>query len=178
MGPLLTAVGLALGAGWNAPLALLLAGLTSRAWDDFGFDGRFEFLESPWFLVICATWLLAELMLDKLPRSADTNDLAGLPIRTIAGALLFAAVESPATDASPWLAAAAGAVLAGVAAAIKTGARRKVRRRPNPLADLGASFAQDVAVGVGVPLAIVAPPAGVAVLALAMVPAVRIALRP
>lgn len=178
MGPLLAAVGLALGAGWNAPLALLLAGLTSRAWDDFAFENRFEFIESPWFLVLTATWLLAELMLDKLPRSADTNDLAGLPIRTVAGALLFAAVESPATDVSPWLAAVVGALLAGLAAAAKTGARRKTRRRQNPLVDIGASFAQDLVVGLGVALAIIAPPAGAALLACAMVPTARLALRP
>lgn len=178
MGSLLTAVGLALGAGWNAPLALLVAGLTSRVWDDFAFDDRFEFLESPWFLVIAATWLLAELMLDKLPRSADTNDLAGLPIRTVGGALLFAAVDSPVSDVNPWLAAVVGAGLAGVAAAIKAGARRRTRSRQNPLVDLGASTAQDLVVGLGVALAIIAPPAGAALLAFAMVPAGRFALRP
>ena len=92
---LVTGLGLAVAAGLNAYIPLLIAGLLVR-FDVVSFGGSYDRLGSTPALVILTVLLLVEVFADKIPAVDSVNDAIQTFIRPASGALLFAAAASGA----------------------------------------------------------------------------------
>jgi hypothetical protein len=90
---LITGLGLAVAAGLNAYIPLLIAGLLIRA-DVVSFGAPYDQLGSTPALVIIAVLLAVELLADKIPAVDSVNDVIQTVIRPVSGALLFAGAAS------------------------------------------------------------------------------------
>ncbi|TQL48010.1 uncharacterized protein DUF4126 [Homoserinimonas aerilata] len=118
----LTGTGLALSAGLNAYIPLLLIGLASRFLDFVELPAGWLWLENEWVLGILAVLLVIELVADKIPAVDSVNDWIQTLVRPTAGGLAFGsgsssetlAVTDPAQffESNQWVPIATGAALA------------------------------------------------------------------
>ncbi|MCU0301882.1 MAG: DUF4126 domain-containing protein [Candidatus Nanopelagicales bacterium] len=92
---LVTGIGLAVAAGLNAYIPLLIAGLLIR-FDVVGFGEPYDLLGSTPALVILGVLLAVELLADKIPAVDSVNDVVQTVIRPASGAVLFAGAASGA----------------------------------------------------------------------------------
>ena len=90
---LVTGLGLAVAAGLNAYIPLLIAGLLVR-FDVVSFGGSYDVLGSTPALIILAVLLVVEILADKVPAVDSLNDAVQTFIRPASGAVLFAAAAS------------------------------------------------------------------------------------
>lgn len=90
---LMTGLGLAVAAGLNAYIPLLVAGLLVR-FDLYSFGEPYDVLGSTPALVILAVLLAVEILADKVPAVDSVNDAIQTFIRPASGAILFAAAAS------------------------------------------------------------------------------------
>jgi uncharacterized membrane protein len=90
---LITGLGLAVAAGLNAYIPLLIAGLLIRM-DVVSFGAPYDQLGSTPALVIISVLLAIEIVADKVPAVDSVNDMIQTFIRPVAGALLFAGSAS------------------------------------------------------------------------------------
>ncbi|MGB7979535.1 MAG: DUF4126 domain-containing protein [Candidatus Nanopelagicales bacterium] len=90
---LITGLGLAVAAGLNAYIPLLVAGLLVRL-DVVSFGDPYDVLGSTPALVILAVLLVVEVVADKIPAVDSVNDAVQTIIRPASGAALFAAAAS------------------------------------------------------------------------------------
>lgn len=86
---LITGLGLAVAAGLNAYIPLLIAGLLIR-FDIYSFGQPYDLLGSTPALVILTVLLLLEVLADKIPAVDSVNDVVQTVIRPASGAILFA----------------------------------------------------------------------------------------
>ncbi|MCU0282524.1 MAG: DUF4126 domain-containing protein [Candidatus Nanopelagicales bacterium] len=86
---LVTGIGLAVAAGLNAYIPLLIAGLLIR-FDVVSFGAPYDLLGSTPALVILGVLLAVELLADKIPAVDSVNDVVQTVIRPASGAVLFA----------------------------------------------------------------------------------------
>jgi hypothetical protein len=86
---LITGIGLAVAAGLNAYIPLLIAGLLIR-FDVVSFGAPYDLLGSTPALVILGVLLAVELLADKIPAVDSVNDVVQTVIRPASGAVLFA----------------------------------------------------------------------------------------
>lgn len=86
---LVTGIGLAVAAGLNAYIPLLIAGLLIR-FDVVSFGEPYDLLGSTPALVILGVLLAVELLADKIPAVDSVNDVVQTVIRPASGAVLFA----------------------------------------------------------------------------------------
>jgi uncharacterized membrane protein len=110
---LITGLGLAVAAGLNAYIPLLIAGLLIR-FDVCSFGEPYDLLGSAPALVIVTVLLLLEVFADKIPAVDSANDVVQTFIRPVSGALLFAGA---ATGLDPQWSQALALVLGLVTAA-------------------------------------------------------------
>ena len=110
---LITGLGLAVAAGLNAYIPLLVAGLLIR-FDVCSFGDPYDLLGSTPALVIITVLLLLEVLADKIPAVDSVNDAVQTFIRPASGALLFAGA---ATGLDPQWSQALALVLGLVTAA-------------------------------------------------------------
>ncbi|HEX6954586.1 MAG TPA: DUF4126 domain-containing protein [Agromyces sp.] len=118
----LTASGLALAAGLNAWIPLLVLGALDRFTGLVDLPDGWEWLSNEWVLLILAVLLVIEIVADKVPGLDSLNDVVQTVVRPTAGGLAFgsgvgastAAVTDPeAFFSSPdWIPVAIGVVLA------------------------------------------------------------------
>jgi large-conductance mechanosensitive channel len=118
----LTASGLALAAGLNAWIPLLVLGALDRFTGLVDLPAGWEWLSNEWVLLILLVLLVVEVVADKVPGLDSLNDIVQTIVRPTAGGLAFgsgvgastAAVTDPeAFFASPdWIPVAIGVVLA------------------------------------------------------------------
>ena len=90
---LITGLGLAVAAGLNAYIPLLVAGLLVR-FDVVSFGDPYDILGSTPALIILGVLLAIELLADKIPAVDSVNDAIQTFIRPASGAVLFAAAAS------------------------------------------------------------------------------------
>jgi hypothetical protein len=90
---LTTGLGLAVAAGLNAFIPLLVAGLLVR-FDLYSFGEPYDMLGSTPALVILVVLLVVEILADKVPAVDSVNDAIQTFIRPASGAVLFAAAAS------------------------------------------------------------------------------------
>lgn len=118
----LTGTGLAVAAGLNAYIPLLLLGLAGRFLDVVALPAGWTWLENEWVLGGLAVLLVIEVVADKVPAVDTINDWLQTIIRPAAGGIVFGSgsgVQTVAvTDPSEFLASqqwvpiAAGVVIA------------------------------------------------------------------
>ena len=110
---LITGLGLAVAAGLNAYIPLMVAGLLVR-FDVVSFGDPYDILGSTPALIIIGVLLAIELLADKIPAVDSVNDAVQTFIRPASGAVLFAAAASGAD----WQWAQALAVIVGLLTAL------------------------------------------------------------
>lgn len=96
---LLTGGGLALSAGLNAYVPLLLVGLLARFTTLVTLPAQWSWLSGDLALVVLAVLLLVEVVADKVPAVDHINDLLQTVVRPTAGGIVFAAGSSAQTPA-------------------------------------------------------------------------------
>lgn len=119
---ILTGTGLAVAAGLNAYIPLLILGLAGRFLDFVELPEAWRWLENPWVLGILGVLLVIEIVADKIPVVDSINDWLQTIVRPAAGGIAFgtgsgsatALVEDPAAffTSNAWVPVAIGVVLA------------------------------------------------------------------
>ncbi|MDL9936538.1 DUF4126 domain-containing protein [Gordonia sp. ABSL1-1] len=119
---LLTGSGLALAAGLNAYIPLIVLGLAGRYLDFVDLPSAAQWLSNGWVLAILTALLVVEVIADKIPVVDTVNDSIQTVIRPTAGGIAFgtgaasetAVVTDPASffSSSAWIPIAIGVVLA------------------------------------------------------------------
>ncbi|GAB4084873.1 DUF4126 domain-containing protein [Myceligenerans cantabricum] len=130
---LATGSGLAMAAGVNAWIPLLLLGLLSRFSDLLTLPSGWGWLENPWVMAILAVLLVLEMTADKIPALDSFNDVLQTFIRPTAGGIAFGAgsasetvtVQDPEAllAGGEWITVVIGIALALVVHAAKAGGR-------------------------------------------------------
>ncbi len=92
---LITGMGLAVAAGLNAYIPLLIAGLLIR-FDVVTFGAPYDVLGSTPALVLVTVLLVIEVLADKIPAVDSANDMIQTFIRPASGAVLFAGAATGA----------------------------------------------------------------------------------
>lgn len=95
----LTGTGLAVSAGLNAYIPLLVVGLSARFLDFMTLPAGWAWLENPWVLVVLGVLLLIELVADKIPLVDNFNDWLQTAVRPAAGGLAFGSGSTATTFA-------------------------------------------------------------------------------
>lgn len=136
---LLTGTGLAVAAGLNAYVPMLVLGLAGRFLDFVQLPAAWSWLENEWVLLILGVLLIVEIIADKIPAVDSINDWIQSIIRPAAGGIVFgtgaatqtAAVTDPAAffESSAWVPVVTGVVIALVV----HGAKMFVRPAANAL---------------------------------------------
>ncbi len=136
---ILTGTGLAVAAGLNAYIPLLILGLAGRFVDVVELPAAWAWLENEWVLAILGVLLVIELVADKIPAVDSINDWIQTIVRPAAGGIVFgtgsaaqtAAVSDPAAffESSQWVPVVVGIVIALVV----HGAKMLVRPAANAL---------------------------------------------
>ena len=118
----LTGTGLAVAAGLNAYIPLLLLGLAGRFLDVVTLPAGWTWLENEWVLGGLAVLLVIEVVADKVPAVDTINDWVQTIIRPAAGGIVFGsgsgaqtvAVSDPSEfiASQQWVPIAAGVVIA------------------------------------------------------------------
>lgn len=119
---ILTGTGLAVAAGLNAYIPLLLLGLAARFLDIVALPAGWSWLENEWVLGGLAVLLVIEVVADKVPVVDTINDWLQTIIRPAAGGIVFGSGSGAQTVAvtdpdaffasQQWVPIAAGIVIA------------------------------------------------------------------
>lgn len=118
----LTGTGLAVAAGLNAYIPMILVGLASRFLDFFELPATWRWLENEWVLIILGVLLVIEIVADKIPVVDTVNDWIQTIIRPAAGGIVFGAgtgattalVDDPAAffESNQWVPIVSGIIIA------------------------------------------------------------------
>lgn len=154
----LTASGLALAAGLNAWIPLLVIGALDRFTGLVELPEGWAWLSNEWVLLILLALLVVEVVADKVPGLDSLNDIVQTVVRPTAGGLAFGsgvgattvAVTDPEAffSSSGWIPVAIGVVLALAVHVAKAVARPMVNAATagvgapvaSTLEDLGSAF--------------------------------------
>lgn len=163
----LTGAGLALSAGLNAYVPLLIVGLAGRFTELLELPEGWSWLANDWVLVILGVLLLVEVVADKIPVVDHINDVLQSVVRPVAGGLAFGsgsaaetvAVTDPAEffASNQWVPIAVGVVLALSVHVTKAVGRATVNAATVGTAAPLVSTAEDVG-SVGLSLAAIVLP--------------------
>ena len=164
---LLTGAGLALSAGLNAYIPLLVLGVLARYTPLVVLSDSWAWLISPWSLGVLGLLLVVEIVADKLPSVDHLNDLAQTVVRPAAGGIAFAtsaasqthgaAAEAVPLDLPGPLLIVLGVLLALAAHVVKAVARPAVNLSTAGAGAPVASVVEDVASSTLAVLAILVP---------------------
>lgn len=136
----LMGLGLAIPAGLNAYIPLLVVAIASRFTGGIELDEPYDLISTNAGIGLIVLLLTIEIVVDKIPGLDHINDLVHSVIRPPAGAALMMAATS-STDLNPVLALVVGLGCAGAMHAIKSAARPMVTVTTggvgNPLISMG-----------------------------------------
>jgi Domain of unknown function (DUF4126) len=156
VGSVLAAFGLSGAAGLNAWIPLLATAILGRA----GFidlSAPYDGLESTPVIVLLAVAFAADFVGDKVPVVDHALHAAGTVVHPVAGALVFAASTSVASDLPPVVGLLAGALVSGSLhagrATVRPMSTASTAGAGNPLLSLG----EDVSSAVLTALAVLVP---------------------
>lgn len=151
---LLTGGGLAIAAGLNAYVPLLVLGLSGRFLDFVELPAAWAWLSNEWVLVILGVLLVIELIADKVPVVDTVNDWLQTVVRPAAGGIAFgtgsatetAVVTDPAAffSSNAWVPIAIGVVLALATHAAKALSRPVLNAATAGIAAPVVSTAEDL----------------------------------
>jgi uncharacterized membrane protein len=118
----LAGTGLAVAAGLNAYIPLLILGLAGRFLEFVELPASWSWLSNDWVLLVIGVLLVIELIADKIPAVDSINDWIQSIIRPAAGGIVFgtgsatqtAAVTDPSAffETDQWVPVVAGIVIA------------------------------------------------------------------
>jgi len=130
---ILAGTGLAVAAGLNAYIPLLVLGLAGRFLDFVVLPSGWTWLENEWVLVILGVLLVIEIVADKVPIVDSINDWIQTLVRPAAGGIAFgtgsatqtAVISDPASffTSNAWVPVAVGVGLALATHLVKMAAR-------------------------------------------------------
>jgi len=151
----LTGITLAGPAGLNAYIPLLALAAAQRVgWVQL--REPFDMLGTWWAILLITAFLIVEIFADKVPAIDHVNDAIQTFVRPVAGGFL-ALSTTDGGRIEPWLALAAGVILAGGVHAVKASARPLINVATGGAGAPVASTVEDVgAAGISA-LAIAAP---------------------
>jgi len=109
----LTGLGLALPAGLNAYIPLLVVALADRYTGLIHLTDPYDALSSPAAILVLSVLLAVELLADKIPLVDHVNDLIQTAVRPAAGAVLLMATTSAVPSINPIVAMLLGLSVAG-----------------------------------------------------------------
>jgi hypothetical protein len=151
---LLAGSGLAVAAGLNAYIPLLVLGLAGRFVPGVELPAGWAWLENGWVLAILVVLLVIELVADKIPAVDSVNDLIQTVVRPAAGGIAFgtgaatttAVVTDPAAffSSSAWVPVALGVVLALATHGVKATTRPLVNTATAGVGGPAISVVEDV----------------------------------
>lgn len=129
----LTGTGLAVAAGLNAYIPLLVLGLAGRFLDFVELPSAWSWLENPWVLGILGVLLVLEVVADKIPVVDSINDWVQTVVRPVAGGIAFgtgsASGTAVVTDPGEFFASGSWIPIAiGVLLALATHAGKMIAR--------------------------------------------------
>jgi len=155
-----TAIAIALGAGWASGLntyaaVLVLGGAQMLGLVNLPQD--IQVLGSPWVMTAAALLFLLNFFADKIPFVDSINDALHTFVRVPAGALLAYGAAGGLSPEVAVIAALVGGTLAAGTHVAKTGSRAAINASPEPFSNIAASFAADGLVVGGLILAITHP---------------------
>lgn len=154
----LSGFGLALPAGLNAYIPLLILALTDRFSHAVDLKSPYNWISTPWGIALIMFLLLIELIVDKIPIADHINDIAQTAIRPAAGAfLMMAETQSAAGHINPVVALIIGLLGAGTVHGLKATARPVVTVSSGGLANPFVSMIEDAVATVTSIVAIVLP---------------------
>jgi hypothetical protein len=153
---LLTGIGLALPAGLNAYVPLLVVGLLERA-DVIHLPAPYDQLSSTSVLVVLGVLLAIEFFADKIPGVDSINDVVQTVVRPAAGAVLMAGSLGIGTSLPPWVGVLAGIITAGGIHATKAVARPAINVSTAGVGGPVVSVIEDAVSLVASLLAVLAP---------------------
>lgn len=149
---------LAFTSGWasgiNAYATVLVLGLLGRF---AGFGDVPLALQRTDVLIVMAVLALIELVADKIPVLDSVWDTVSTVIRPIAGAVIGALLGGANGDLATVTLATVGGVTALLSHLVKASLRLAVNTSPEPVSNVGASIAGDVAVTGGTVSAVLFP---------------------
>lgn len=122
VGSVLASLGFSAAAGLNAWIPLLAVGLLGRA-GELSLDGSYEALQSNTGLAAVALLLVADFIGDKVPAVDSVVHAIGTVVSPASGAVVFGAGTDAPTDLPFLVAAATGAVPAGLLHVLRMTAR-------------------------------------------------------
>ncbi len=175
---LFAALGLSTTAGLRAYLPLLAIGVSYYIDPQLlPLQSNFQLLHDPLVLVVLGVLVVIEFALDKLPGIDHLSDAIHTIIRPASGAIIMAGTHNTLSDLNPWIAAAAGALLAlslhGVKATTRPVVTGTTIGHGNPL----VSLAEDVVALGGTVLLLALPLVGFIVITILLLLLLR-ATRP
>ncbi len=170
------AVGLIAGSGWasgiNLYLVTLLLGIAGRAgWGDIP-----EVLQRTDLMIVAGVLVAIEFVADKVPYLDNVWDGIHTVVRPLGAAALGAVVAGNSAS----IGTAIGAIVAGALAldahAAKASTRVVVNASPEPVSNIGISFAEDIGVAGLVVLAVTYPVVTIFVVAVLVVAATALTI--
>ncbi len=146
--------GLALSAGLNAYVPMVVLGLADHFIPGFDLPEAWHWLSNEWVIVILLVLLLIEILADKIPWIDSINDIVQTVVRPAAGGIVFGAssgattalVQDPAAffQSNQWVPIVVGAALALGTHVVKATARPVVNAATAGVAAPVVSAAEDV----------------------------------
>jgi hypothetical protein len=152
----LTGLGLAVPAGLNAYIPLLVVAIASRFTGGIELDEPYDLISTNAGIGLLVLLLTVEIVVDKVPGLDHMNDLVHSVIRPPAGAALMMAATS-STDLNPVLALFVGLGCAGAMHAIKAAARPMVTVTTGGIGNPLISMGEDGLAAITAVIAIFAP---------------------
>ncbi len=150
------AIGLALPAGLNAYIPLIVLGIAGRVeWVQL--KAPYSLLGEWWVLAIMGVLLVVEFFADKVPVLDTANDVVHTIIRPLAGAIAFAGASGVVTRIDPTIAFIIGLLLAGSVHGAKAAARPVVNAATGGVGGPVLSLVEDFAALVSSIIAVLVP---------------------
>lgn len=144
MTPLLTGIGLAAAAGWNAWVAVLFFNGIYRLLPQEFPGPTAAFLSSPLILQLAVALFLAEFIVNKIPVVDHLWELGQTPLRPIVGGLLAVAASSGLTPIGQILTGVGGAAATLAAHLVKSTTRLTTTAATRGLTRVALSLAEDL----------------------------------
>jgi uncharacterized membrane protein len=140
---LLSGAGLAVSAGLNATLPLLILGLADRISGSITLNDPFDFLSSNAGVLLLLVLLPIELIADKIPRVDHLNDRLHSVVRPISGAICFMAIADQEEELNLWIAGILGLAITGVVHGWKMRIRPRITAATRGMGNSYASLIED-----------------------------------
>jgi uncharacterized membrane protein len=151
---LLAGTGLAVAAGLNAYVPLLVLGVAGRFVPFIGLPTSWEWLSADWALIVFGVLAVVEFIADKIPAVDSVNDWLQTLVRPASGGIVFGTGAGTSTEAiadpsgffadGQWMPVVIGAILAFAVHLLKASVRPALNAISGGIAAPVVSVVEDV----------------------------------